>query len=238
VPEYRNFETYLRQDHHEKPKEAFVVLGDHLSALQSELPEAARVLDVGCATGALIGYLQTRFTSWDFTGLDISEELLKVAESKVPQASFVRGSAVDLSAMRGAFDIALCIGVLGVFDEEQARDCLIGLTRSLRPGGLGIVFGQFNDVDVDVQITHRKRVGDELGAWESGWSNYSQATVQEWLQEHVRELNFEPFRMPFSLQPQGDPVRTWTIPAATDDGLQLTNGLKLLVDLRYLIFRV
>ncbi len=70
---YRGFDTYTRTDHHSYVKENFKVLGDLLQEkLESgQIGSDSRVLDVGCATGALIAYLATRFPGCSFDGLDI-----------------------------------------------------------------------------------------------------------------------------------------------------------------------
>ncbi len=132
------------------------------------------------------------------------------------------------------YDVALLLGVLGIFDEEEARDALYRLIASVREGGVIYVFHQFNEFDIDVMVKHR-RVDPEnrWDGWGAGWNIYSYRTVGEWLQGRCRSHRFVDFQMPFPLEPQDNPVRTWTIDLA-DGSRRLTNGLKLLVDLRFL----
>lgn len=230
---YQNFKTYLSEDHHVAPKEYFVELSELLKARRASLPAVPRVLDVGCATGALLGYLTQQFPDWSYHGVDVSEELVAKARVSVPSVEFSVGSALDpLPGMHGAFDIVLCLGVLGIFSEADARRCLINLIEATASGGVVYVFGQFNDHDVDVQISHRKRSDGHVGAWEAGWSNYSRSTVREWLDGRFRTLRFVEFEMPFAIEPRSDPVRSWTIEQAGKK--RLTNGLKLLIDLSFL----
>lgn len=235
--QYQGFDTYIKQDHHSYVKENFKVLGDLLAKKMAagELPESATVLDVGCATGALIGYLSRRFPTCAFEGIDISEELIRMAREKSPGIKFEVGGVDRLSGEGSKkFDVVLCIGVLGIFDEEEAKNAMGLLVDSVRPGGVLYVFSQFNEIDIDVMIRHR-RVGPEVqwADWGTGWNNYSYRTVRQWLAGRARSLRFLNFSMPFPLERQDNPVRTWSIEMA-DGSLKLTNGLKLLVELRFL----
>ncbi|MBK7354706.1 MAG: class I SAM-dependent methyltransferase [Propionivibrio sp.] len=236
-PKYRGFDTYTKNDHHTYIKENFKVLGNLIEeGIQANcLSKSAKVLDVGCATGALIGYLASRFERFEFEGLDISDELIGVAREKIPGVSFKVGGVMDLPGeQEGRFDVVLCIGVLGIFDEAEAKDVLYRLISCVRPGGRIYVFHQFNEVDIDVMVKHR-RVGPEAkwDGWGAGWNIYSYRTVGEWLSGRVSAHRFVDFSMPFPLERQENPVRTWTIDMA-DGSRRLTNGLKLLVDLRFL----
>jgi SAM-dependent methyltransferase len=236
-PQYRGFDTYTKNDHHAYIKESFKVLGNLLGegVASKILPEKAKILDVGCATGALIGYLANRFALFSFEGLDISEELIKIAMEKVAGVKFEVGSITNLPGeRRGAFDAVLCIGVLSIFDEAEAKDALCRLIECVRPGGVVYVFCQFNEIDIDVLIRHRRvDPAAKWDGWGTGWNIYSYRTVGEWLKDRVSAYRFIDFNMPFSLERQDNPVRTWTIDMA-DGTRRLTNGLKLLVDLRFL----
>ena len=64
----------------------------------SSLP-AGRVLDVACGTGVL-----TRYLKGEVTGLDGSEEMLKIARERVPGATFVQGDAFSIPFPDASFD--------------------------------------------------------------------------------------------------------------------------------------
>lgn len=236
MPSYRNFDTYLKEDHHGRPKEVFVLLGDLLAAHDS-IPANARVLDLGCATGALIAYLKSRFPGWSFTGVDISQDLIDAARKAKVDAELVVGSALDAAAaFGGQFDLVLCLGVLGIFDEADARTCVDNVLACLRPGGSAYILAQFNEYDVDVIVKHRKLRGQAMGDWESAWNIYSRHTLAGWCAGRAASVRFIDFSMPYALERKADPVRTWTV--EIDGRNQLTNGLKLMVDLSYAEIRL
>lgn len=238
IPEYHGVEIYSQQDHHGFVKENFKRLAELIRSKLDcgELPEDARVLDVGCATGALISYLASEFPGFAFEGIDASNELITIAREKVTGILFETRSVFSLPDCRKhSFDIVLFIGVIGIFDEDDARDAVNRLIECTKQNGYLYVFHQFNEFDVDVMVKHR-RTDLEVG-WEAGWNIYSYRTVASWLHERVSEYRFIDFEMPFSLDKNENPVRTWTIDM-NDGSHRLTNGLKLLVDLKFLEVKI
>jgi ubiquinone/menaquinone biosynthesis C-methylase UbiE len=69
----------------------------------------ARVLDVGCGTGFMTQHLKG-----EVVGLDQSAAMLEIARGRVPQATFVRGDALNLPFPDGAFDRTFVGNLLGV----------------------------------------------------------------------------------------------------------------------------
>lgn len=229
---YQNYKTYLTEDHLLNVKESFKILLN-LVKNKTEGLSYPRVLDVGCATGALIHYLSQNL-SGDYVGLDISSALLSKAIAKMPEYCWVEGTAVSLpEEFENAFDLSFCLGTLGVFDEAEAQKAVNELIKCTKKGGRIFILAQFNDNDVDVLVTHRKYQMDILGSWEKGWNIYSKRTVLNWVQDQASNVQFHDFAIPFDLRKQDDPVRTWTI-NTEEDHKQLINGLNLLVNLKFL----
>ncbi|MFA6224299.1 MAG: class I SAM-dependent methyltransferase [Desulfomonilaceae bacterium] len=123
---YRGKEIYTKSDHHsikENFKELGKVIAEKIKC--GSISKSGKALDVGYATGALIKHLMNRFPKIQFTGLDISKELIEIAQQKVPGACFEVASVMELPKGYGnSFDIVLCIGVLGIFDEPEAKQAL------------------------------------------------------------------------------------------------------------------
>jgi ubiquinone/menaquinone biosynthesis C-methylase UbiE len=69
----------------------------------------ARVLDVGCGTGFMTQHLKG-----EVVGLDQSAAMLEIARGRVPEATFVRGDALNLPFPDGAFDRTFVGNLLGV----------------------------------------------------------------------------------------------------------------------------
>ena len=92
----------------------------------------AHVLDVACGTGVLFpDYLQRQVGS--LTAIDISEEMVKIAQSKFPQVNVLCGD-VENAVFPQKFD---CIVVYNAFPHFPNPETLISvLAGHLAPGGL------------------------------------------------------------------------------------------------------
>jgi trans-aconitate methyltransferase len=231
---YRNFGHYIREGWSTEPKQSFVALATHLEAALGP-PPAGELLDVGCATGELMGFLSARFPGLRCTGVDVFDELLEQGRKNLPAATFENASALALpSALQERFDIVTAIGVASVFDETEIGTFWRNLVSAARPGGTIAVLSPLNEFGVDTMIRHRKRRDGSPLQWETGWNVFAIDTITEIVQSLGATLRIERFRFDGELKPRADPVRTWTM-ATENDSKQLTNGLKLLVDHYFMI---
>jgi SAM-dependent methyltransferase len=99
-----------------------------------------RLLDLGCGTGRLLLPMARR-GHW-VLGVDLSEEMLRVAGAKARSAGvavhLLKANLVDLAGLRDeTFDYAACLfNTLGmVADADHRRRALAHVYRVLRPGG-------------------------------------------------------------------------------------------------------
>jgi len=96
-----------------------------------------RVLDVGCGFGDLNGFLAARGIEVDYTGIDLSPDLLESARRLHPDAAFVEGDLFDLDPEDGAFDWVLLSGALNEQlgdDGGYARRTIARMARAARRG--------------------------------------------------------------------------------------------------------
>ena len=96
-----------------------------------------KLLDIGSGTGYLINMLKDKEMS-EFYGLDLSEEMIKIAKSKnIENAQFILGSANKLPFDDDAFDIVTCIQSFHhyPYPNEAMREAY----RVLKKGGLYIL---------------------------------------------------------------------------------------------------
>lgn len=97
-----------------------------------------RILDLCCGTADWSIMLAQRYSHAQITGLDFSQEMLKIAQQKVSQAevtnvTLMTGDAMQLNFPDDSFDV-VTIG-FGLRNVPDANKVLQEIYRVLRPGG-------------------------------------------------------------------------------------------------------
>jgi arsenite methyltransferase len=96
------------------------------------LAQGARVLDIGCGTGAVVDHLRQRHRLAAL-GIDRSAALLKEGSRTYRRSPLMRGQAEKLPSVDGCFAAALCECVLSVC--VSPRKVLQEVRRVLQKGG-------------------------------------------------------------------------------------------------------
>jgi SAM-dependent methyltransferase len=108
--------------------------------VEQHFDRPGRFVDLGCGTGRLLLPLARR--GYWVLGVDLSEEMLKVADAKARAAgvpvALVRANLVELDGLEGeTFDYAACLfSTLGMIaGADERRRVVEHAFRLLRPGG-------------------------------------------------------------------------------------------------------
>jgi len=106
-----------------------------LEAVRSLVEPAAgnRVLDLGCAAGAISHYLST--FGCETVGVDAEPLAVARARSLFPDLDFEIANVAELPFEDGAFDKAVAADLVEHLDDETFRAMLRETRRVLRPGG-------------------------------------------------------------------------------------------------------
>src|SRR3954468_22512563 len=102
-------------------------------ALES-VDSPARVLEIGTGTGSGAALLRARFPQAEVTGVDLSPEMIRIAQAKVPGVTFEPADASRLPFADRSFDLIAQNNVPVYFGE---------LTRVLAPGGRILICSTF-----------------------------------------------------------------------------------------------
>ncbi len=126
--------TYVRNyDHrHLRPVEVLLML-------RFREQFAGRVLELGCGTGRLTGYLGE--VAQEAYGIDLSSAMIARARARYPRVSFLEGDMRDLSHFEdGSLDVVFggC-NILDILGDHERREMLREIRRVLTGGGLMIV---------------------------------------------------------------------------------------------------
>ena len=99
------------------------------------LGPGVRALDAACGTGRHAAHLAAR--GCDVVGVDQSAEMLAVAHTKVPSATFHVGALEALPVESDSFDVATCALALCHLPDPSLAVAELG--RVLRPGGTLVI---------------------------------------------------------------------------------------------------
>ncbi len=100
----------------------------------------SRILDAGCGTGRIGGWLSQQ--GHRVVGVDLDPQLIKVARQDYPQVPWHQGNLADFTLPAGAnqlteFDLIVCAGnVVTFLAAAERRPALNRLRENLAPGGL------------------------------------------------------------------------------------------------------
>lgn len=101
-------------------------------------PRGARILDAGCGTGRIGGYLAD--CGHTVVGTDLDPFLVDVAKQDFPDVSWHVGDLTTDAIPEGNFDLAVLAGnVFGFLAPEGRGEALRNLHNSLRDGGRAVI---------------------------------------------------------------------------------------------------
>jgi cyclopropane fatty-acyl-phospholipid synthase-like methyltransferase len=115
-----------------------------LEELAGRLAPGARVLDLGCGNGRKIARLAGRF---DVTGVDISEEQLRLARAEIPAASFAHADLAALDFPAESYDAVTAFYSISHVPREEHAALFGKVARWLKPGGLFLASLSANGTD-------------------------------------------------------------------------------------------
>lgn len=211
---------YLAEDRRDQPKEYFKFLVQR-AATPLSLPRP-RVLDIGCATGDFLYYLQSLCPNAILTGIDVSPEFLAKARQVVSGSNFIAADIYSGANLpTGRFDVIFMSSVHYLFPDYTLwiRN-ILSLT-----GGNAYIFGLFNPEDLDLRATVQ-RSGERDSV--TPWNLISQKSVGLFLDSLHVDYCFTNWELPIEIpRSHEDPLRSWTI-AAEDGHVLVINGLQML----------
>ncbi|MGW8251096.1 MAG: class I SAM-dependent methyltransferase [Anaerolineales bacterium] len=127
---------------------------------QLTLGDSARLLEVGCGTGAVLAELDEEAPAALF-GLDISATYLELARHNAPHARLIQADAHCLPYQTGSFDAAGCHFLL--LWVQNPAEAVKEMVRVVRPGGAVLLMAE-PDYGGRIDYPHELSI---LGEWQT-----------------------------------------------------------------------
>ncbi len=111
--------------------------------------EGVKILDIGCGTGKILSLYKNLSHEKEnlLYGIDISQNMIRIAKTKASDVKFVRANALTLPFKDGSFDFISMIGVLEYLKEKKVA--LGEIYRVLENNGKALVsFSQKNILNI------------------------------------------------------------------------------------------
>ncbi len=105
--------------------------------IKSENSKAQSLLDVGCGTGKHLEFLKKDFL---VEGLDLNQELLEIAKTRLPEVNFHLDNMIDFN-LATSFDVVSCLfsSIAYVRSLSNMRKSISRMASHLNPNGILIV---------------------------------------------------------------------------------------------------
>ena len=217
---------YLKKRKNKKPKEIFIFIKNLIRNKNH-----VNLLDVGCADGELLGYLDNFFNKSNFFGLDYSSKLISEAKKKKIIKNNVNFKKVNFLNynLNKKFDYIIMSGVISYFDNSKI--IIEKISKNLKKNGSLILLDNFNKYNIDVRIRYRDNVRHQ--EFKDGWNYHSIVTIKNNLKKKFSSIKTKKFKLSFKLKKRKeDLTRSWHHNFKKG---QFTNGLGLLFYLTAII---
>jgi cyclopropane fatty-acyl-phospholipid synthase-like methyltransferase len=197
---------YLKSNRFNKPKEYFKLLEKILKKKLAKNREY-NLLDIGCANGELIHFLNNKFNNLKFSGMDIRKDLTDLAKKKLPSdIIFKNADITKKQKLKNNYDIIICAGVMGGFDNLDIF--FKNIKKAAKENALIFLFCPFNEYDFDILVGY-KDLNSKIINYQAGWNLWSIKTIQSFFKKKIIKY---PFNISFDVKKnKNDLMRTWTV---------------------------
>lgn len=114
----------------------------HKDIFDKEIKSTDKVLDAGCGYGRMAQF----FSDGNYTGVDISTDLLTVAREDYPSHSFIETSLDSLPFKDKEFDVAFCISIKAMIANNLGEEIWLNIENELKRVAKKVLILEYGDV--------------------------------------------------------------------------------------------
>jgi len=143
-----------------------------LDEFETRVPKGGRVLDLGCGAGVPVA--KRLAERYGVTGIDISENQIRLAREAVTGAEFRVADMIEAEIGEAVYDGVVSFYAMIHVPREHHRAILAKVRRALKPGGVALLCLGAEDLEADI---------DEICGAEMFWSHFDAGTYLQMLPE-------------------------------------------------------
>ena len=114
----------------------YVDLDDYVDAVREWVPDARRILEVGCGEGAVTERLAVAYPNAQITAIDITPRVGRLYRGPTDRVRFRQCAVQDIEAQEpGSFDLVMIADVIHHVPLELRKGLLDAIKGCLAPGG-------------------------------------------------------------------------------------------------------
>lgn len=221
---------YLKSNRYNKPKERDKLLLKIIK-LRNRKSKKLKILDIGCANGELIYFLNRNLKNVEIHGYEIRKDLIVRAKQYCKKSKFKRVDITKRLKFKEKFDIIICSGVISIFDDLNIF--FKNIKRLSKKNSSIYLSGNFSEYNYNVKIKY-----DDLKLKtridQSGWNIWSINHIKKYFKN--KKFSIFKLKMPFDVkQKKSDLIRSWTI--KIKNKRFFTNALNIIQNHMWLEFR-
>lgn len=113
---------------------------ESLNFFKKYINKKDNLLDFGCGNGRLLEFIYNENLEVNYTGIDVSSQLIEIAQSKYKKEKFlVIENESETPFEKGQFDTIFSIAVFHHFNPDMAKGALKEMKRVLKKDGVVII---------------------------------------------------------------------------------------------------
>ena len=122
----------------EKYSDKFMEFEDYKKKINEFVPyinKGNKILDLGCGPGNAIKEIEKVIKDVDYIGIDLSEELLKIASETYPEGNFICKDLREIELEPDSFDVIIMSFCIVHLHNEEMRDLIFKVSKYLKQFG-------------------------------------------------------------------------------------------------------
>lgn len=109
---------------------------DSFDLFCEQLHPGAKILEIACGPGNITKYLLEKHPGFQILGIDLAEEMLRLARLNCPQAEFRMMDGRDMLQLDQKFDGIMCGFCLPYLSKDESLKLIADSAVLLNPGGV------------------------------------------------------------------------------------------------------